>query len=211
MQDDSAQRAIKAALSGHWDEAIEFNLQALKSHPTDIDILNRLARAYAAIGQTKNAHKIWHKVLHLDPYNSIASSQLNKLKHRNFSNTHQNPPLAANTFVDEPGKTKTVALCRLANTTVLLSLEPSQILSLIPKRRQLEVVTLDGNYLGSLPDDLSLHLIKLIKAGNKYDALVRRVDRNSIHVFLKEIKRAKSYSNVPSFLAQTTSTLEDES
>lgn len=208
MNDQAAQRAIKAALAGNWDEAIEFNLQALKNDSSDTDTLNRLARAYAAIGQTKNAQKTWNKVLHFDPYNSIALQQLAKLKHRG-----SHPPtsnlLAADTFVDEPGKTKTVSLCRLANMTFLLSLEPGQAVNLILKKRSIEINTTIGQYLGCLPDDISAHLLKLIKAGNKYAALVRRVGKNTAQIFLKEIKRAKRYQHVPSFSIQTTSpTLE---
>ena len=180
MNNQSAQRGIKAALKGNWDEAIEFNLQALKTSPCDTDTLNRLAHAYAAIGQTKNAQKIWNKVLHLDPYNPIAAGQLAKLKHRQPISSPTKAPLSANIFVDEPGKTKTIFLCRLANTTILASLESGQPVALVPKKRSIEVTTASGEYLGSLPEDISVYIKKLIKAGNKYDALIRKVEKNTV-------------------------------
>ncbi len=211
MNDQAAQRAIRAALNGSWNEAIEFNLQALKSNPHDTEILNRLARAYAAIGQTKNAHKAWNKVLHLDPYNPIATGQLAKLKHRYPKEKNVPAPLPANTFLDEPGKTKTVFLCRLANTTLLANLEPGEKIILTPKKRLIEISTDTTNqYLGSLPEDLSAHIKKLIKAGNRYEGLIRRVERNSLQIFLKETKRGKRYQNTPSFPTNITS-LEPES
>ncbi len=200
MNQLSAQRAIKAALAGNWDEAIEFNLQILKNEPENIEALNRLARAYLAIGQTKNAQKTWNKVLRSDHYNPIALGQLEKLK----SQTRMTPggkqvAPSAQTFLDEPGKTKTTPLVRLANNKILACLQVGQAVKLLAKTRCVAVTNLENEYIGSLPDDLSIHLSKLIKAGNKYEALIRRAEKNHLSIFIKEIKRVKRNQHTPSF------------
>ena len=207
MTQKAAQRAIKAALAGKWNEAVEFNLQILLQEPDNIDALNRLARAQASIGQTKKARKTWNKVLRLDRYNPIAKQQLEKLKSAAPSKTRMKPAVSTSgeTFLDEPGKTKTTQLVRLADAKKVMSLEPGQTVKLFPKKRLITVVTQSGDYLGALPDDLSTHLARLIKGGNKYEALIRRVKKNTILVFLKEIKRSKRYQNTPSFLGHKLS------
>lgn len=200
MNQQAAQRAIKSALAGRWNEAVEYNLQILKNEPQNTEALNRLARAYASLGQTKNARRTWNKVLSLDRYNPIAQSQIQKLKSNLKGTTAPfHSPKSGEIFLDEPGKTKTTQLVRLADAKTLMSLEPGQHLKLEPKKRLITVSNLMGQYLGALPDDLSLHLTRLVRGGNKYDVLVRRVEKNNIHVFIKETKKAKRYINTPSF------------
>lgn len=205
MNQPAAQLAIKAALSAKWDEAIEYNFQILKDEPEDIESLNRLAKAYVSIGQTKNAKKTWNKVLRLDRYNPIATLQLEKLKNRSPSKrTNLKQATSGQTFLDEPGKTKTTQLVKLASVKILMNLEPGQSVTLIPKMRFVTAVTQNNEYVGSLPDDLSAHLGKLIRGGNKYHALIRRVEKNSVHLFIKELKKSKRYEHVHSFTPSKT-------
>lgn len=208
MNQQAAQRAIKSALAGNWNEAVEYNLQILKNEPQNIEALNRLARAYASLGQTKNAKRTWNKVLSLDHYNPIALSQIQKLKTSlKRSAPGATIPKSGEIFLDEPGKTKTTQLVRLTDAETLMSLEPGQHLKLEPKKRLITVATLAGHYLGVLPDDLSIYLTRLIRGGNKYQVLVRRVEKNTLHVFIKEIKRAKRYTHTPSFPRSKTTLL----
>lgn len=207
MNPQAAQSAIKAALNAKWDEAIEFNLQILKDNPEDIQALNRMGRAFAAIGQTRNAKKTWNKVIKLDRYNSIAATQLEKLKSKSNSNTNQstysnNTTNQPNIFLDEPGKTITTQLVRLAGHQTIANLEPGMKVALNTNKRSIAVTAEDNLYLGSLPDDLSIHLKQLIKSGNQYAALIRRVEKNNLYVFIKETKRSKKNLNTPSFIVK---------
>jgi len=204
MNQQAAQSAIKAALNGEWNEAIEFNLQILKENPENIQALNRLGRALAAIGQTKNAKKTWNKVLKLDRYNAIATTQLEKLKSKSSKPGSSNNQSTNNPrmFLDEPGKTVTTQLVRLTDHKTIANLEPGMKVNLVAKQRFIAVNSIDGLYLGSLPDDLSINLKQLIKSGNQYSGLIRRVEKNNLHVFIKEIKRSKKNLNTPSFIVK---------
>ena len=196
----AAQPAIKAALHGHWEEAVEHNLAILDAHPQDIDALNRLAKAYTELGQLKKASLTYQKVLQLDRYNQIAQKNLPKLQALKFSPTFTHPGHShqANVFIEEPGKTKTVNLIKVTNTKLINQLSPGQPVSLIPKTHTVSIITPDGTYIGALPDDLSRHLIKLIRLGNKYQAVVRLAQKNTLQILIQETFRSKRSHQAPS-------------
>ncbi|MBI4035195.1 MAG: hypothetical protein HY381_02255 [Candidatus Chisholmbacteria bacterium] len=196
----TAHQAIKAALQGHWEEAVEHNLTILETDPDDIDALNRLARAYFELRQTKLAKTTYQKVIRLDRYNPIARKNLDKLTFTpKLKNLSSPTPPSQTLFIEEPGKTKTASLVRVTNAKILNSLTPGTPTLLVPKSHTISVTTLDKLYLGALPDDLSHRLIKLIKAGNKYTSTIRTVHKNHISIFLQETFRHHRLRHTPSF------------
>ena len=72
MNEDLAQKAVAAALAGDWKEAEKINKQILKGDKSDVDALNRLARAYAEQGNLKKAKETAQKVLKINTFNQIA-------------------------------------------------------------------------------------------------------------------------------------------
>src|SRR5260221_12334798 len=72
-------KAIDAALSCNWQQALELNLEIIKQEPNSIECLNRLAKAYLELGNLKESQKFYKDVLDLDPYNSIAQKNLKKI------------------------------------------------------------------------------------------------------------------------------------
>ena len=72
------QIAINQALNCLWEEAITTNLQILENIPSDINTLNRLGKAYAAIGDKEASKDTYQKVLKYDKYNSVALKNLKK-------------------------------------------------------------------------------------------------------------------------------------
>lgn len=99
-----AKKAIDAALKGEWQAAIEFNKEILEKNPENIDAKLRLGRAYIQKKDFKNAEKLFHDVLKLDPINQIALKNLKiaKSKKSDFSNS---PNVDAKTLIKEPGTT----------------------------------------------------------------------------------------------------------
>jgi len=73
------QQAIYAAMSLNWENAIKINKKILKHSKTDIEALNRLAKAKICSGNMSEAQKIYKKVLTLDKFNIIARKNLNKI------------------------------------------------------------------------------------------------------------------------------------
>ena len=101
-------------------------------------------------------------------------------------------------FIEEPGKTKTVELHRLASKDQIAHLAVGQTCSLKPKNRYISV-EVGKTYLGSLPEDLSYRLTKLMKNGNEYICYIRSISTNSCSIFIKETKRSKPNEFVNSF------------
>ena len=202
MFNDLAQEAISHALSGNWKGATEINLQILKSDPENIDALNRLARAYSELGDLKKARDTAQKVLKKDSYNTIAKKALEKWKGLKKGEKYTSQPSSAQMFLEEPGKTKIISVLHLGSTSVLAKLDAGDEGKLNSHSHRASVTTLDGKYIGRLPDNLSARLRKFIQMGNEYQVFIKSVNKNDVKVFIRESKRAPSLSDVPTFTSE---------
>lgn len=196
MDTDLAQQAVSAALSGNWKEATKLNAEILKDSPKDIDALNRLARAYAEAGHFKKAKEVCGKALRIDPFNSIANKALAKWKGLTLSGSQTTPTISSEEFLEEPGKTKIISLIHLGDAKLIAKLDSGDEVRLDTHSHRVAVNTLDGKYIGRLPDDISARLRMLISSGNEYKVFIKCTGPNDIKVFIKEVK---NLSNVPSF------------
>lgn len=199
---DITNKAIQVALEGKWEEAIELNLTLIKDNPNDIATLNRLGHAYTKLGQIDKAHETYKKVLTLDKYNPITTKGLKRLKAKQKAKTSDKdisaPPIRAD-FLEESGKTKTTQLVRLADNEVITNLHIGQPVFLTAKKRSISVITENNIYIGSLPDDLSFRLGKLLRGSNKYEALIKSLEAHAVLIFIRETERSKRFKNTPSF------------
>jgi len=197
-----SEKAIQAALKGKGEEAVELNHQILKEDPRDLDSLNRLARAFTELGETGRAFDTYKQVLTLDKYNPIATKNLKRLKAKRPQTAEnriiKSPPIYAN-FLEEPGKTKTAQLVRLADADILAELKIGQSLMFDAKRRLIAVKAPEDVYIGSLPDDLSYRLRKFIHGGNRYDVFVKGLEGSNVQVFIRETQKSTRFKNIPSF------------
>jgi hypothetical protein len=200
MKEDTAQKAIKLALAGEWEKAIKVNKKILKETPKDTDALNRLARAYAEVGNLKKAKETAKKVLKIDPFNNIAQKALSKWKSLKKSGDKSQVASSAEAFLEEPGKTKIVSLLHLGAPKTLAGLDTGDELKLNTHKHRVSVTTQDGKYVGRLADDISARLRELVRYGNEYQVLVKSIDpQESVKVFIREIKRSPKLSDIPSF------------
>lgn len=202
-------QAIDAALQCNWEQAILLNQQIIETEPSDIASLNRLARALCEIGKYSDAKKIYHDVLKIDPYNSIAQKNLKKVSHAKDGEKNTNGHgsfihLSPTSFLQEPGITKIVTLIKVAEPQRLLTLSCGSTVLLVPKLRSVTVVDPDNHYLGVLPDDTAFLLLKLIRGGNKYEVIVKSVKSNAVTVLIREVFRSKKFRNQPSFLDEAS-------
>jgi hypothetical protein len=201
MDSDALEKqAVQAAIKGTWQKAVTLNRQLIKNNPKNVAALNRLARAYWELDQINEAQKTYRQVLRLDTYNAIALKNLDRLvKKKKKKTLAKKPFVSSHLFLEEPGKTKTIKLIRLASSEVLSDLSHGQPVLLEPKNRNISVLSEDRLYLGTIPDDLSSRLIKLIKGGNRYQAFIKAVDRQQLEIFIRETFRSKRFHNLPSF------------
>ncbi|HZJ18426.1 MAG TPA: tetratricopeptide repeat protein [Patescibacteria group bacterium] len=192
-------RAIKTALTGDWQAAIELNKKILSDIPDDIDTLNRLALAYTITGNIINAKKTYQKVFELDPLNSIAQRNLKRLNDK-INNPQIGNMLQINcNFLEETGKTKIVELVNVAQSNIIQTLRIGQCVNLSIKRSRIFVLEGAKQYIGVLPDDIGIRLIKFIKNGNKYEAFIKSTTDSKVFIFIKEVKRVAKFKNNPSF------------
>ena len=195
--DQLTAKALQAAYSGNWKQAIDLNQQILNKQPNSLEALNRLAKAYMELDQPQKAVFSYKKVLKIDPYNTIAQKNLKRLK--NYSqggpSTHLQSKISAVTFIEEPGKTKTVTLVNIGEPGVLARVDAGDQVKLNPKKRFICVSTLEnGLHLGKIPEDLSLRLITLINGGNQYQAWIKSIKDHYVSVFIKEVYRTPKFS-----------------
>lgn len=196
-----------AALSSRWDEALTLNQQIIATEPENVDALNRMARAYFELGDINLSKKFYQKSLKVDPYNQIAYKFLKRIetctkkgaKPENHA-MQSNPQLISDLFIEEPGRTKLVNLLKVAEPQKLSMLSAGCLVKLATKNRGISVTDLQGEYLGVIPDDLSHTLLRLIKGGNKYQALIKTIKPNGLTILIREIHRSSRFHNQPSFL-----------
>lgn len=200
MDIDLAQKAIAAALSGGWTEALKLNLQIVASDPKDIDALNRIARCYAELGQGKKALATCDKIIKIDPFNSIALKSIKKWKSlrpgEKFNGQNNFTP---ELFLEEPGKTKLISLMHVADPKTLAKLDSGDEVKLNPKSHRIPVLTLEGRYIGRLPDDLSARVRRLVAEGGVYKVLIKSVEPRDVSVFIREVKKGEKLGDSPSF------------
>lgn len=198
-----AQKAISLALQGDWTGAIVANQELLKINDSDIDALNRLARAYAESGKISLAKKASLKALELDPVNPIALKCLEKWKmvkvNPKSDNTKHTEPLIHENFIEESGKTKLVMLLHPGDSTVLAGCDSGDEVKLDTHPHSISVTTLAGKYIGKLPDDVAARLRNLIKSGNKYQAIIKSINVKDIVLFIKEIEKGPNVTTETSF------------
>lgn len=203
---DLTNQAIHAALQCRWEEAVECNKKLLGDDPNDIDSLNRLAKAYFELNQINEAKKIYNQVLEADPYNTIAQKNLkrvNSFKQGDGVHKRNNSIISPTSFLHEPGVTKLINLVKVAEPQRLLKLSAGESVNLIMKNRGITITDFSNLYLGVLPDDMGHYLMKLLKGGNKYQAIIKSVKANGITILVRELSRSKKFKNQASFLDET--------
>lgn len=209
-----SQLAIDAALDSRWDEALKLNRRIIKVDPQNVDALARLARVYMEMGRCNLAKKYYSEVVKIDPYNPIALKNLKIIKSFKFNgnsngyiHTNGSAKLSASLFLQEPGKTKIVNLLKVAEPQKLSQAYCGMLVEMMIKNRKITIVDTNKNYLGVLPDDISHHLLRLLKGGNKYDLFIKSIKVNGLAVLIKEAFRSKRFKNQPSFLENSDATL----
>lgn len=202
MNTDLAQKAVSAAICGKWEEALEFNRQILKLDKFDCDALNRLARAYAELGNIPQAKNIAQKVLRVDPHNKIAKKCFEKWKDLKKLDSRSTGVTPGDSFIEEPGKTKLVPLLNTGAHATLAKLDAGDEVEINPHGHRIAISTKDGRYIGRLPDDISSKIKNLLKMGKKYQILIKSVEEKNVKVFIRETSSAKKAADIPSFSSE---------
>ena len=194
--DPNSQIAINSALEQDWAKAVTANEEIIKKNENNIDALSRLAYAYTQLGKIEKAKKFYRTILSLDRYNFIAKKNLDKIsslsgKSLTYIQKKSQTILSPRLFLEEPGKTKSIVLKNVAPTSVISKFRIGDTVTLHPKKHSIEIRGQEKTYIGAIPDDITFRLLRFIKAGNLYHVCIKNIEKNSVSVFIREVKRGK--------------------
>jgi tetratricopeptide (TPR) repeat protein len=185
----ASQEAIALAMQSRWQEAVTVNQSIIDLFPTDIDAYNRLGRAYTELGEFAKAKEAYSRTIELDPYNSIAQRNLQRLsllRDSKVSVKEERREAPPDLFIGEMGKAGVVNLKDLAPKEVLAKMAAGNQVYLKVRGRQLVVENEQGEYLGLVEPPHGLRLARLIEGGNKYVAAIVKIDTNNARVIIRE-------------------------
>jgi hypothetical protein len=207
--DPRSNEAISAALENNWEKALQLNEDLLKKYPEDTDTMNRLARALSETGNLSGAKKFYKKVLELDPYNTIAEKNLNRLstlKKGTQINGKNAQPVKGDTFLEEPGKTIILPLTDTAMPQVLADLQVDDQVQLEAHRSDVTATSSNGKRIGKIEPEISKVISKDLHAGSKFEAFIKSVTVNAgsekgkksqVSIFIRETSRSEKVSHAP--------------
>lgn len=202
--------AIRAAIEGRWEEAVAINRAILEISPLDIDALNRLGKALSELGHTSEARNTYQRVLELDPNNSIAQRNIQRLAHLKEGEHSPKEPRSIDSkfFIQETSKAKMIALNKPAGKATLAKMAAGEEVYLQPKGQKLIITTDAGEYLGEVESKIGARLIELMKGGNRYRAAISSVRDETVRVVIREVYQHPSLVGHPSFLPKTSEELK---
>jgi len=186
----ASQEAISLAMQSRWQEAVAVNQSIIELLPTDIDAYNRLGRAFMELGEFARAKEAYTRALGLDPYNSIAKKNLQRLSL--LSNTkvkvkEERREVSPDLFIGEMGKAGVINLQSLAPRELLARMAAGNQVHLKVKGQQLVVENDQGEYLGLVELPHGFRLARLIEGGNKYTAAIVSINNDSARIIIREV------------------------
>ncbi len=206
------EKAINAAVSADWEQAIKLNEKILKLSPKNIEACLRLGYGYLQLSKFKQAKRYYKRVLRIQSGNPVVKENLeriNILEKKSQKKNKQNFSIDPDLFLESSGKTKSVELTKLGQKNTLASLMVGQKVYLKIRKRRVEIRTENDEYIGSLPDDLSKRLIFFINAKSKYSANIKGASLSRIEIFILEQKKGRKVYEYSSFPDDLQSNLEN--
>ncbi|MFC2034527.1 tetratricopeptide repeat protein [Chloroflexota bacterium] len=191
----SSKQAIDLAMQGRWREAIAANKSLLESFPDDTDAYNRLGRAYIDLGEYSLARGAYERAIELDPYNTIAQKNLNRLSHlgeTEFGSKCAPDKVEPQQFIEEVDKAGVVNLCCLAPPEVLAKTVAGSSAKVKLGGPSLIVENGHGEYLGQVEPKHGQRLVQLMEGGNKYTATIISSTEEAVTVIIREVYKDPS-------------------
>ncbi len=196
--------AIKLALSGDWERAVDVNRAILELFPEDCETGNRLAKALMELGDYTEAGRVLEELCRRSPTNTIAHKNLSRLRKLESTASGQrqravNRAQPTRNFIEEGGKSCTTTLRRRGEPSVLARVAAGEPVVLAVQNHGIAVYARDGQYLGVVEPRLARRLRKLIAGGNEYSADVVTIRADELSVIIRETSQHPSLRNVVSF------------
>jgi tetratricopeptide (TPR) repeat protein len=199
LRKQMSDQAVKLAVNSRWDEAVSANREMVKLFGDDAETLNRLGKALSEVGQVTDARKVYGRAIELDPTNTIARKNLDRLSTMKdvAVATHAPSQLDTRLFVEESGKA-TVATLQAVDTARAAVLDPGDLVDLQVQGNAVNVVTQAGEYIGMVEPRIGLRMARMMAAGNQYSAALVTTS-GELKVMLRETFQAPSQVGRVSF------------
>ena len=190
-------QAISLALESKWEEAAALNRAILAVKPNDVDAWNRLGKALMELGRFLDAHGAYAKALHLDPVNSIAKRNMERLASLQDAEEprREAAKVAQDLFIEETGKSGTTTLAGVAPALVAKTAAGDEVY-LKADGDGLKVENAQGEVLGAVEAKLGLRLLRMIEGGNRYAAAVKSAGERDLQLIIKETYRDPSQTKL---------------
>lgn len=212
---DAVKRAVDSALAGGWKDAALANREALALAPRDIESHNRLAKALSELGRIAEAIKVYETSARLDPRNTIAKRNIERLssiatsalagktaaaKGGGTNGTAEPAPRTKlNLFITDRSRSTVARLDNVSPPSVLAVVGPGDPLELVVHGDGIAVAASGGDRLGTLGVRLGSRLARLISGGNRYEAFVASMAVDGMSVLVREVHRAPQLARQASF------------
>ncbi|MPZ14761.1 MAG: hypothetical protein GEU73_10135 [Chloroflexi bacterium] len=155
------------------------------------------------LGRFDEAREAYNHTLRVDPTNTIAQKNLQRLDKLMAESIAVDTPtvLDPNLFIAETGRATTTTLVQPATPELLAKMHAGDPVNLEVQENGVSVTGPAGEALGRIEPKLRQRLIRLVGMGNQYAAHVTAVDGESIKIIVRETRRDPSMGNRPSFPA----------
>lgn len=190
-----SETAIAQATRGEWEAAVETNRELVKLGP-DVDAFNRLGKALAELGRTDEALAAYEQALERDGTNRIAQRNVERLRmvtaaagSARDGGKAPSEKAPATVFIEEMGKTGRARLINLVAPRALAPLSPGDALELAVDGDTLVATSREGVPMGTVEPRIAARLLKLIAAGNRYEAAVTAVHEagGEVAIIIREV------------------------
>lgn len=184
------------------DAELETTIGDLVAKSTDIETLNRLAKAQYELGNVEFARQIYQRVLSINENNLIAKRMISLLDHTETRASKERKFADMRTFVVETGKS-TITTMHIDQATAI-ALVPGEIVemrivghnpahaTIAAECHAIDIYDAGNTLLGRLEPRLAQRIIDFMRQGNQYIAVVWRV---SEHYHMIDLVIRESYRN----------------
>lgn len=162
-------QAVKLAIGGRWGEAVDINRNLLTLLGEEAATYNRLGKSLMEMGRVTDARAAYARSLELDPANTIARRNLDKLATMHDVSGSAPSVIDTRIFLEESGKSVTAVL-QAVEPALVTGLDAGDVVDLKVEGNAVNVHTRAGDYIGMVEPRVGLRLAKLISSGNRYSA-----------------------------------------
>ena len=195
------EEAIQAALESRWQDAVAINRALIDRHGGDDETYNRIGKALTELGEHQPGLEAYSQALQLNPLNVIAQKNVRKLQVLLDSRAKLGGAKGAidvDLFAEEPGKSA-ISVLNPPRSGVIAVVAPGDVVELHLQDGGLQAQTTRGVVLGDVDSKIARRLVPLIGSGNRYTAVVARVDESQIEIIIREAFQSAENARKSSF------------